>query len=151
MTVAVSGIEELKALAGRELPPSPWLEIDQERINTFADATLDYQWIHVNRAQAEVGPFGTTIAHGFLTLSLIPYFRAQVLEIGGFRMTINYGLNRVRFPSPVARGSRLRARYMVTEVTDVEGGVQELSRVTIEREGQEKPVCVAETVVRHYV
>jgi acyl dehydratase len=151
MTVAVSGIEELKALAGRELPPSPWLEIDQERIDTFADATLDYQWIHVNRAQAEAGPFGATIVHGFLTLSLIPYFRAQVLEIGGFRMTINYGLNRVRFPSPVARGSRLRARYMVTEVTDVEGGVQELSRVTIEREGQEKPVCVAETVVRHYV
>jgi acyl dehydratase len=151
MTVEVSGIEELKALAGRELPPSPWLEIDQERIDTFADATLDYQWIHVNRAQAEAGPFGATIVHGFLTLSLIPYFRAQVLEIGGFRMTINYGLNRVRFPSPVPRCSRLRARYMVTEVTDVEGGVQELSRVTIEREGQEKPVCVAETVVRHYV
>jgi acyl dehydratase len=149
--VQVFGIDELKALAGQTLPPSPWLEVEQESIHAFAMATRDFQWIHVDRQRAESGPFGTTIAHGFLTLSLIPHFRAQVLQIGGFAMTINYGLNRVRFPAPVPTGSRLRGRYMVLEVTDVDGGVQELSRVTIERDGHDKPVCVAETVVRHYV
>lgn len=149
--VEVSGIDELKALAGQTLPPSPWLDVEQESIHTFALATRDFQWIHVDREKAEAGPFGTTIAHGFLTLSLIPHFRAQVLRINGFSMTINYGLNRVRFPAPVPTGSRLRGHYTVLEVTDVEGGVQELSRVTIEREGHDKPVCVAETVVRHYL
>jgi acyl dehydratase len=151
VTVEVRGMDELKALTGQSLRPSPWLEIGQERIDAFAAATSDRQWIHVDRERAASGPFGTTIAHGFLTLSLIPHFRAQVIRIDGFAMTINYGLNRVRFPAPVPSGSRLRARYTVLEVTDVDGGVQELSQVTIEREGQEKPVCVAETVVRHYL
>lgn len=146
----IRGGDELKALAGQSLPPSPWLEIDQERIDAFARATLDEQWIHVDRERAGAGPFQTTIAHGFLTLSLIPHFRRQVLRIEGFSMTINYGLNRVRFPSPVPTGSRLRAHFSIQDVTDVEGGVQELSRVTIERDGIEKPVCVAETVIRHY-
>jgi acyl dehydratase len=151
MTIEVHGIDGLKALAGTELPPSPWLVIDQERIDHFADSTLDHQWIHVDPDRATSGPFGTTIAHGFLTLSLIPHFRAQVLQIDGFAMTINYGLNRVRFPAPVPTGSRLRAQYVVREVTDVDGGVQEVSQVAIERDGHEKPVCVAETVVRHYL
>jgi acyl dehydratase len=149
MRVTVNGPDELRRLAGTQLPPSSWITVDQARIDAFAGCTEDHQWIHVDRERSSAGPFGTTIAHGFLTLSLIPHFRMEVLQIDGFDMTINYGLNRVRFPSPVPCGSRLRGRYEVTAVTNISGGVQELSLVTIERDGQEKPVCVAETVVRH--
>lgn len=149
--IEVNGPQQLRALVGQTVPPSPWLEIDQARIDAFASATVDDQWIHVDRARAAEGPFGTTIAHGFLTLSLIPHFRMQVIRIAGFAMTINYGLNRVRFPSPVPVGSRLRAHFTITVVDEVAGGVQEVTEVTIERDGQEKPVCVAETVVRHYL
>lgn len=150
--IEIHGPDELRRLVVKDIPASPWLEIDQARIDAFAAATLDDQWIHVDtqRAAAE-SPFGTTIAHGFLTLSLIPYFRMQVIQIDGFAMTINYGLNRVRFPAPDPSGSRIRARFVIREVTDVPGGVQELTDITIEREGQEKPVCVAETIVRHYL
>src|SRR4051812_36748021 len=131
--------------------PSDWLEINQERIDQFADATGDHQWIHVDPEKAAQGPFGTTIAHGFLTLSLMVPFQYETRPSEGeFRMGINYGVNRVRFPAPVPVGSRLRGSFKVLEVTDVEGGIQVVTEGTIEREGSEKPVCVAAMVSRHY-
>ena len=137
--------------AGDTFGPSSWLEVTQERINEFADATGDHQWIHVDPEKASQGPFGTTIAHGFLTLSLLVNFIDEVRPSSGeFRMGINYGVNRVRFPAPVPVGSKLRAHFEVLEVTDVEGGIQVVTQGTVEREGGEKPVCVAEMVSRHY-
>ena len=137
--------------AGDTFGPSRWLEVTQERINEFADATGDHQWIHVDPEKAAQGPFGTTIAHGFLTLSLLVNFIDEVRPSSGeFRMGINYGVNRVRFPAPVPVGSKLRAHFEVLEVTDVEGGIQVVTQGTVEREGGEKPVCVAEMVSRHY-
>jgi acyl dehydratase len=137
--------------AGDEFGPSSWLEVTQERIDEFADATGDHQWIHVDPDKAAQGPFGTTIAHGFLTLSLLVKFIDEVRPSSGeFRMGINYGVNRVRFPAPVPVGSKLRAHFKVLEVTDVEGGIQVVTQGTVEREGGEKPVCVAEMVSRHY-
>jgi acyl dehydratase len=137
--------------AGDEFGPSSWLEVTQERIDEFADATGDHQWIHVDPDKAAQGPFGTTIAHGFLTLSLLVKFIDEVRPSSGeFRMGINYGVNRVRFPAPVPVGSKLRAHFKVLEVTDVEGGIQVVTEGTVEREGGEKPVCVAEMVSRHY-
>jgi acyl dehydratase len=137
--------------AGDTFGPSSWLEITQERIDEFAEATGDHQWIHVDPEKAAQGPFGTTIAHGFLTLSLLVKFIDEVRPSSGdFRMGINYGVNRVRFPAPVPVGSRLRAHFKVLEVTDVEGGIQVVTEGTVEREGGEKPVCVAEMVSRHY-
>jgi acyl dehydratase len=137
--------------AGDEFGPSDWLEITQDRIDRFAEATGDDQWIHVDPEKAAQGPFGTTIAHGFLTLSLLVKFLYEVRpESGEFRMGINYGVNRVRFPAPVPVGSRLRGHFKVLEVSDVEGGIQVVIEGTVEREGEEKPVCVAEMVSRHY-
>ena len=137
--------------AGDTFGPSSWLEVTQERIDQFADATGDHQWIHVDPERAAQGPFGTTIAHGFLTLSLLVKFIDEVRPSSGeFRMGINYGVNRVRFPAPVPVGSKLRAHFEVLEVADVEGGVQVVTQGTVEREGGEKPVCVAEMVSRHY-
>jgi acyl dehydratase len=137
--------------AGDTFGPSSWLEITQERIAGFADATGDHQWIHVDPEKAAQGPFGTTIAHGFLTLSLLVKFIDEVRPSSGdFRMGINYGVNRVRFPAPVPVGSKLRAHFKVLEVTEVEGGIQVVTEGTVEREGGEKPVCVAEMVSRHY-
>ncbi|HWQ02473.1 MAG TPA: MaoC family dehydratase [Gaiellaceae bacterium] len=137
--------------AGDEFGPSSWLEVTQERIDQFADATGDHQWIHVDPEKAAQGPFATTIAHGFLTLSLLVKFIDEVRPSSGeFRMGINYGVNRVRFPAPVPVGSKLRAHFKVLEVTDVEGGIQVVTEGTVEREGGEKPVCVAEMVSRHY-
>ena len=136
---------------GDEFGPSSWLEVTQERIDQFADATGDHQWIHVDPEKAAQGPFATTIAHGFLTLSLLVKFIDEVRPSSGeFRMGINYGVNRVRFPAPVPVGSKLRAHFKVLEVTDVEGGIQVVTEGTVEREGGEKPVCVAEMVSRHY-
>jgi acyl dehydratase len=136
---------------GDEFGPSEWLEIDQERIDRFAEATADHQWIHVDPERAAQGPFGATIAHGFLTLSLIVKFLYETRpETGEFRMGLNYGVNRVRFPAPVPVGSRIRARFKILEVTEVEGGIQVVTEATVEREGGEKPVCVAEMVARHY-
>jgi acyl dehydratase len=129
--------------------PASWIEITQERIDMFAEATGDHQWIHVDPERAKEGPFGTTIAHGYLTLSLVPVWSSEVIPREG-RMGINYGVNRVRFPSPVPVGSRLRATFEVKELQDFEDGVQATHLVTVEREGQEKPVCVAEVVVRSY-
>ena len=142
---------DVAGLAGTDLGYTDWLEITQQQIDTFADATGDHQWIHVDPEKAAEGPFGTTIAHGFLTLSLMVKFQYETRPSEGeFRMGINYGVNRVRFPAPVPVGSKLRAHFKVLEVTDVEGGIQVVTEGTIEREGQEKPVCVAEMVSRHY-
>jgi acyl dehydratase len=134
--------------AGLELGPSRWVDVDQERVDRFAAATEDSQWIHTNRERAAAGPFGTTIAHGFLTLSLLPDLWFELAGDGGYRLTVNYGVNRVRFPAPVPVGSRLRARFRVDDVEPVDGGEQARIDATVEREGHEKPVCVAELVFR---
>ena len=133
---------------GTELGPTGWVEISQERVDAFAGSTEDTQWIHTNRERAAEGPFGTTIAHGFLTLSLLPALWFEVAGDGGARVTINYGVNRVRFQAPVPVGTRVRARFRVEEVVPVERGRQARIAATVEREGQEKPVCVAELVFR---
>ena len=137
--------------AGDTYGPSEWLEVTQERIDRFAEATGDDQWIHVDPEKAAQGPFGTTIAHGFLTLSLLVKFQYEVRpERGEFRMGINYGVNKVRFPAPVPVGSRIRGHFEILEVAEVEGGVQIVTKGTVELEGGEKPVCVAEMVSRQY-
>ncbi|MGH3392567.1 MAG: MaoC family dehydratase [Actinomadura sp.] len=141
---------ELAAAVGTEIGVGDWFAIEQSRIDQFADATGDHQWIHIDPERAAAGPFGATIAHGFLTLSLIPALNQGIYRVEGVRMGVNYGLNKVRFPSPVPVGSRIRARVAVAEATEVPGGHQIVSRVTIEVEGQEKPACVAESVVRLY-
>jgi len=149
----IEGIEEMKNLIGHELGASPWFDLTQERVNQFADATLDHQWIHIDieRATRET-PFGGTIAHGFLTLSLLPHLAAQTYSVrGNFKMGINYGLNRLRFPSPVPVGSRLRARFALQSVEDVAGGYQVTLAVTVEVEGAQKPSLVAEWVTRYYL
>src|SRR5215813_11770195 len=142
--------EELSGLAGQELGVSDWLTIDQERINKFADATDDHQWIHVDPELAAAGPFGRTIAHGYLTLSLLPVLVAPITHVSGVRMGVNYGTNKVRFPAPVPVDSRVRARVELLSVDDVEGGYQVTAKVTIERDGGDKPVCVAESISRIY-
>lgn len=142
--------EELHAGIGEPLGRSGWLEVDQKRIDLFADATGDHQWIHVDPVRAAQGPFGSTIAHGYLTLSLLPSLVPQVMRVEGMKMGINYGVNKVRFPAPVPVGSRLRAGAVITEVTQTGGGVQVTATVTVEREGGDKPVCVAESVSRYY-
>jgi acyl dehydratase len=144
-------LAELQALVGAPLGTSDWLDIDQVRIDKFAAVTGDDQWIHVDPTRAAAGMFGTTVAHGFLTLSLLPFFGRSAFKVGGVRMTVNYGLNRVRFPAPVPVGSRLRAHYKLLSFDPIEGGVQVVTEVTVEREGHAKPVCVAESVGRHYL
>ena len=142
---------DFQDLIGTEIGVSDWMEITQERVDAFADATDDHQWIHVDREKATAGPFGGTIAHGFLTLSLTVTLTAQVeLEVGSPRMAINYGLEKVRFPAPVPVGSRIRARVGLVAINDVEGGIQVNRQVSIEVEGAEKPAMVAETVSRYY-
>jgi len=149
--VAFGNLEELAAKVGQEVVVSDWLEVTQERIDQFADATGDHQWIHVHveRARRE-SPFGTTIAHGFLTLSLLSHFLNNSLEFGNSKMGVNYGCNRLRFTAPVKAGSRLRARFKLKEFQRIEGGVQMIWDVAMECEGQEKPVLVAEWVGRRY-
>lgn len=141
----------LQHLVDTEIGVSDWMEITQERVDAFADATDDHQWIHVDPVKAAAGPFGGTIAHGFLTLSLTVTLSTQVeLDVGSPRMALNYGLEKVRFPAPVPVGSRIRARIGLVSVTDVEGGIQVNRQVVIEVEGGEKPAMVAETVSRYY-
>ncbi|MEU7020894.1 MaoC family dehydratase [Streptomyces sp. NPDC046203] len=142
--------EELRAAVGEQLGHSDWLEIEQDRIDRFADATGDHQWIHVDPERAAAGPFGRTIAHGYLTLSLLPALVPQVMRVEGMKMGLNYGTEKVRFPAPVPVGSRLRATAVLTEVREAGGGVQVTAKVTVEREGGDKPVCVAESVSRYY-
>jgi acyl dehydratase len=152
MTAAVfrSAKEYLEAV-GRTFGPTEWLVVDQERITLFAEATGDHQWIHVDAARAAQGPFGGTIAHGFLTLSLVNYFLPQLVRAEGMRHGINYGVDRVRFPAALCAGARLRARAEIQGVDDLgEGAVQIKMRVTLEAQGLEKPVCVADTLSRLY-
>jgi acyl dehydratase len=139
--------DELGSAIGEELGTSDWLEITQERVDQFADATGDHQWIHVDVDRAKQGPFGGTIAHGYLTLSLIPLFTPQIFSIETPGARLNYGVNKVRFPNPVKVGSKLRATATITEVTDVPAGKQMVTRYVVEIEGADKPACVAETVV----
>ena len=149
--VKVETLEALRNLSGEELAVTPWFEVSQERIDRFADATEDHQWIHVDRERAQrESPYGATIAHGFLTLSLLSRFMREALEVGGLRMAVNYGLNRVRFPSPVRSGSRVRARIVLKSVRELSEAVEATYSATIESEGSEKPCCVAEWLVRYY-
>ncbi|MCP3770596.1 MULTISPECIES: MaoC family dehydratase [unclassified Streptomyces] len=146
-----TSVDDLRAAVGEQLGYTDWLEVDQKRIDLFAEATGDHQWIHVDPERAAAGPFGTTIAHGYLTLALLPLFGPQLLSVEGVRMGVNYGTNKVRFPAPVPVGSRVRATAKVTAVDEVEGGVQVTTAFTVEREGGDKPVCVAESVARYYL
>lgn len=145
-----ASVDALRDAVGKDLGYSDWITIDQARINQFAEATGDYQWIHVDPERAAHGPFKTTIAHGYLTLSLLPVLTTGLVRVDGVRMGVNYGVNKVRFPAPVPVDSRVRARVEIVSVEDVGGGVQVTSRVTIERDGGDKPVCVAESVARFY-
>ena len=146
----IDGGAGLKALAGKELGVSDWRQMTFEAIRKFADATGDHQWIHVDQERAAKGPFGTTVAHGFLTLSLLPKLAESAFKVDDVRMGVNYGLNRVRFPAPVPAGSRIRARMKLLSYEPIDGGAQLVTEVTMEREGSDKPVCVAETVSRRY-
>lgn len=139
--------EEIVAASGEELGVSDWLTITQDRIDAFADATGDHQWIHVDPERAATGPFAKTIAHGYLTLSLVPFFGSEVFAFGGETAKLNYGTNKVRFPTPVPVGSRIRARVKLSEVNDIPAGQQCIVTYTIELDGSEKPACIAETVV----
>ncbi len=150
MSITVNGIDELKKLAGGDLGTSEWIEVTQERINTFADATGDHQWIHVDPEKAAEGPFGAPIAHGYLTLSLfIPLF-TELLDVQGVTTKVNYGLNKVRFPSPVKVGSKIRLVARLADVEDVPGGVQVTVDGTIEVEGAPKPAAVLQSLSRFY-
>src|SRR5829696_6344151 len=143
-------IAELKDLVGQEIGVSEWITVTQERIQLFADATNDHQWIHLDAERAKAGPFGTTIAHGFLTLSLLPEMAAAAFEVRETRMGVNYGLNKVRFPAPVPSGSRLRGHFRLVKFERLEGGAQLTYEVRMEREGSDKPVCIVESVGRRY-
>ncbi|MEU9242485.1 MaoC family dehydratase [Streptomyces shenzhenensis] len=150
MTVTVNGLDELKKLAGSDLGTSEWIEVTQDRIDTFADATGDHQWIHVDPERAAAGPFGAPIAHGYLTLSLfIPLF-TELLDVQGVTTKVNYGLNKVRFPAPVKAGSRIRLAGRLTDVEDVPGGVQIVVDGTIEIDGGTKPAAVLQSLSRFY-
>ncbi len=146
-----NGVDELRAAAGSQLGVSDWITIDQSHIDTFAEATGDHQWIHVDEERAKAGPFGTTIAHGFLTLSLLPVLVSQAYRVEGTKMGVNYGLNKVRFTSPVPVGSKVRGNIDLVSVADVDGGVQMTTKVTVEIEGSERPALVAEWLTRQYV
>ena len=147
----IDTLDQLKASVGREIAVTDWIEITQERINQFADATGDHQWIHVDPARAvRESPYGTTIAHGFLTLSLVPMFLHETIQLRDVRMGINYGLNRLRFPSAVRAGDRIRARILVQSTRDLAGATEAVFIVTVELEGSAKPCCVAEMITRQY-
>jgi acyl dehydratase len=151
MPLTAHGIEEIKQLAGRDLGRTNWREITQDRVNTFADATDDHQWIHVDVDRAADGPFGGTIAHGYLTLSLLIPLFGELLDVRGVRMSVNYGLEKVRFPHPVPVGGKIRAAGTVVSVEEVAGnGVQLTLDLTVEIDGADKPACVARAVYRHY-
>ncbi|CAM3887588.1 MaoC family dehydratase [Kibdelosporangium persicum] len=151
MTTHAHGLAEIKALAGRDLGHTEWMPITQDRVNTFADATDDHQWIHVDARRAADGPFGGTIAHGYLTLSLLIPLFGRLLTIEGVRMSVNYGLDKVRFPAPVPVGGKIRLAGKVAAAEDVPGpGVQMTMDFTVEIDGSDKPACVARAVYRHY-
>jgi len=143
-----SGLDEFVAAQGSQLGPTDWLEVTQERVNLFADATDDHQWIHVDPERAANGPFGGTIAHGLMTLSLLPHFTHQLYTVDNIAMAVNYGYNKVRFITPVRVGSRIRARAEIAKVDQLDGAVQATVPVTVEIEGSDKPAAVAESIVR---
>ena len=144
-------VEELRGAVGEDLGTSPWVTVDQKRVDTFADATDDHQWIHVDPEAAAEGPFGKTVAHGFLTVALMPKFGWDTFKVEGVSMTVNYGLNKVRFPAMLATGSRFRMHVEVAEVKQLgESGVEVVWRLTYEVEGKPKPCCVADLVFRYY-
>jgi acyl dehydratase len=147
----IEGPEGLKALVGETIGTTGWMAVTQDQVDRFADATGDHQWIHVDEERAADGPFGGTIAHGFLTLSLLPHFVKQTYRIEGTKMGVNYGLNRVRFTSPVPVGSKVRGNVELVDVADIEGGVQMTTKVTVEIEGSERPALVAEWLTRQFV
>ncbi|MBI5067270.1 MAG: MaoC family dehydratase [Deltaproteobacteria bacterium] len=150
MSAPTFTLQELQARLGEPLEPSPWIEVDQQRIDAFARATEDLQWIHLDVARARASPFGGTIAHGFLTLSLLPRMIELAVAVSGGRMTVNYGLDKVRFTAPLPSGSRVRGRFTPQVVEPVEGGVQVTWKAVVEREGAEKPCLVAQWLTRHY-
>jgi acyl dehydratase len=146
----ITGLEELKAAEGEELGVSGWHQVGQDDIDAFADVTGDHQWIHVDPERAKDTPFGSTIAHGYYTLSLAPKLTEEVLKMEGFAFAVNYGLNKVRFPAPLNVDSKVRMRARLAELSEIPGGAQMIMELTFEREGGEKPVCVAQSVVRVY-
>jgi acyl dehydratase len=146
----INGLDQLKGRVGEELGVSDWYDVTQERVNAFAEATGDFQWIHVDEERAKETPFGGTIAHGLYTLSLGPQFSYSMFSIEGIAFGLNYGYNKVRFPAPLPVGSKVRMRAALSDVTDIPGGVQFVVTQTFEREGGDKPVCVAESVSRVY-
>jgi len=143
-----ASLEELAGAVGETLGPGDWLEVTQERIDTFAAATGDDQWIHVDPERAATGPFGTTVAHGYLTLSLVPHLLRKLYRVDGVGLAVNYGLNKVRFPAPVRSGGRIRAAARIASVEPASGGVQVVLHVTVDVEGGDRPCCAAETVTR---
>ncbi len=151
MTTVFESPHDLPGAVGSHLGYSDWVTIDQERINLFADATGDHQWIHIDEERAAAGPFGATIAHGYLTLALTVMFLPELVEVRGVSMGINYGTNKVRFPSPVLVGSRVRAGAELMDVAEVVGGYQTVMRITIEIEGSDRPACVVESVSRFVI
>jgi acyl dehydratase len=150
MTTTIEGITGLKEHVGQHLGYSAWQEVTQEQVNLFADATGDHQWIHVDIERAKAGPFGGPIAHGYLTLALAPTALEEILHVSGVAMTVNYGLNKLRFPAPVPVGSKVRVGATLAGVEDVAGGAQVTLTLTFEIEGGEKPACVAEILFRYY-
>jgi acyl dehydratase len=150
MTTTIEGIGGLKEHVGDHLGYSEWHQVTQEQVNLFADATGDHQWIHVDLERATAGPFGGPIAHGYLTLALVPTLLPEIVDVSDISMTVNYGLNKLRFPAPVPVGSKVRAGATLSTVDDVSGGVQVALDVTFEIEGGTKPVCVAEILFRYY-
>ena len=150
MVAIFRSAEELRAAPGREVGPTDWITMEQSRIDAFADATDDHQWIHVDPARAAAGPFGSTIAHGYLTLSLVNLFLPDLVRVEGAKMGVNYGTDKVRFPAAVKVGARIRGRGQILQATEVPGGMQVVVRVTIEIEGGERPACVADTISRFY-
>jgi acyl dehydratase len=150
MSTVIDTLAELDPLVGTNLGTSSWVEVDQSRIDTFAEATNDHQWIHVDPDRAKEGPFGTTIAHGYLTLSLLIPLWSELLDIREVKTKVNYGLDRVRFPAPVPVGCKVRATATLVEVEQIKGGVQIVVEATIERDGSDKPACVARPVFRFY-
>lgn len=150
MTTVFKTPLDLEASVGQRLGESEWLTIDQDRINLFADATGDHQWIHVDPEKAKTGPFGGTIAHGYLSLSLVNMFLPEIVDVQGISMGVNYGCDKLRFPSPVKVNSRVRGVGELVQVENVKGGVQATIRVTVEIEGSDRPACVVDTISRYY-
>ena len=149
MTVLLEGPEGIRSKVGETLGVGKWVDVTQDRINMFAEATGDRQWIHVDVEKAKDGPFGTTIAHGLLTLSMISDLTAGLFAFRGFKMGVNYGYQKIRFPTPVPVGSKLRASVKVLSCEDIPNGVQSVLEFTVQREGSDKPACVAEMIFRH--